>query len=109
MRLILNIIFAVSLTFSYNANSLSKEASDTTSTTKRKRVPNLMQEIANLTRTPLGEGDLRLKLWMQYTIEERGGTRSGRVYFSEEDAAIAWIDTYLGLSLSSSERLPNHL
>jgi hypothetical protein len=92
MRRILNIIIAVLLTLSYSPNSLAQVETDTTTTTKRKRVPNLMQEIANLTRTPLGEGDLRLKLWMQYTIEERGGTRSGRVYFSENDPAIAWID-----------------
>jgi hypothetical protein len=74
--------------------SIPTIAQDTTKTetTTRKRVPNLTEEIANLTRTPLGEGDLRLELWIQYTVEERGRTRSGRIYFSDESTAIAWID-----------------
>lgn len=72
--------------------SVPVSGQDSTTVTKRKRIPNLTQEIANLTRSPLGEGDVRLKLWLQYTVEESGRSRSGRVYFSEDRSTLCWID-----------------
>ena len=54
---------------------------------KRDKLAELSEEIANLTRTPMGEGDLVLKNWIQYSIEERGRNRYGRIHFSSEDSA----------------------
>lgn len=59
---------------------------------KRDNLAKLNEEIANLTRTPLGEGDLVLKNWIQYSIEERGRKRYGRIHFSSEDSAVVWFD-----------------
>ena len=59
---------------------------------KRDKLAELSEEIANLTRTPMGEGDLVLKNWIQYSIEERGRKRYGRIHFSSEDSAVVWFD-----------------
>ena len=59
---------------------------------KNDRLNSLSLEIANLTRTPLGEGDLILKQWVQYTIEEKGRNKTGVIHFSKEDSAVVWLD-----------------
>ena len=59
---------------------------------KHDRLKSLSLEIANLTRVPLGEGDLILKQWVQFTIEDRGRSRSGRIHFSKEDSTVVWLD-----------------
>ena len=74
------------------SHGFSQSSSDSSDANTRKRVPNLTEEIENLTRSPLGEGDLRLEFWMQYTVTENGHSRSGRIFFSEKDSAFAWTD-----------------
>ena len=70
------------LSFCLITQSFAQEDSDNDSL-KNDRLKNLSLEIANLTRTPLGEGDLVLKQWVQFTVEERGKTRSGIISFFE--------------------------
>jgi len=82
----------VFLSFLSATQGFSQTTLDSSDTKTRKRIPNLTEEIANLTRTPLGEGDLRLELWLQYTVTENGRSRSGRILFSEKDSAFAWTD-----------------
>ncbi len=60
--------------------------------TKSSRLANLNAEIANLTRTPLGEGDLILKDWVVFTVSERGKTRTGRMHFTNNDSSFIWFD-----------------
>ncbi|MBM72000.1 MAG: hypothetical protein CL847_04365 [Crocinitomicaceae bacterium] len=59
---------------------------------KNDRLNTLSQEIANLTRTPLGEGDLILKQWVQYTINKKGQNRSGIIHFSKDNSTVVWLD-----------------
>ena len=60
--------------------------------TKSARLANLNAEIANLTRTPLGEEDLILKDWVVFTVTERGKTRTGRMQFATNDTSFIWFD-----------------
>lgn len=86
---ITTLVFLISISAS---QAFSQTPSDSSDTKTRKRIPNLSEEIANLTRTALGEGDLRLELWMQYTVTENRRSRSGRIFFSDKDSAFAWTD-----------------
>ena len=68
-------------------NSFSQQDS-----TKSARLAKLNEEIANLTRTPLGEGDLILKDWVEFTVTERGKKRTGRMQFANNDTSFIWFD-----------------
>ena len=63
-----------------------------TDSTKSYRLRELSTEVANLTRSPLGEGDLILKQWVKFSVEERGKTRTGIIRFTEGDSALIWQD-----------------
>ena len=63
-----------------------------TDSTKNDRLRELSTEVANLTRSPLGEGDLILKQWVKISVEERGKTRTGIIRFTEGDSASIWQD-----------------
>ena len=60
--------------------------------TKSARLANLNAEIANLTRTPLGEEDLILKDWVVFTVTEKRKTRTGRMQFATNDTSFIWFD-----------------
>ena len=81
----------VIISFCVFAQSFAQEDANTDSL-KNDRLKGLSIEIANLTRTPLGEGDLILDQWIQFTVEERGITRTGILHFSKEDSAVVWLD-----------------
>jgi hypothetical protein len=57
-----------------------------------KRLPSMAEEIANLTRQPLGEGTLVFENWIQFTVEEKGRKRSGKLLFSDESTAFIWLE-----------------
>ncbi|PCJ82246.1 MAG: hypothetical protein COA49_01745 [Bacteroidetes bacterium] len=57
-----------------------------------KRLPSMADEIANLTRTQLGEGTINFENWIQFTVEERGRKRSGKLFMSDETDAFVWLD-----------------
>ena len=76
MRIIASLLF-----FSLAITSVPAQKVELDSA-KNDRLNTLSQEIANLTRTPLGEGDLILKQWVQYTINKKGQNRSGIIHFS---------------------------
>ena len=63
-----------------------------TDSTKNDRLRDLSIEVANLTRSPLGKGDLILKQWVKFSVEERGKTRIGIIRFSEGNLASIWQD-----------------
>lgn len=60
--------------------------------TKNERLNNLNLEIANLTRTPLGEGDVVLDRWVEFSVEQRGNKTTGRIHFAKEDSSVVWYD-----------------
>lgn len=60
--------------------------------TKNERLNNLSLEIANLTRTPLGEGDVVLNNWVEFSVEQRGETTIGRIHLAKDDSSVVWFD-----------------
>jgi hypothetical protein len=83
--------FCTLITFLLVATQVSSQEQKVDSA-KNDRLNSLSLEIANLTRTPLGEGDLILKQWVQFTVEVKGRSKSGRIHFSEEDSTVVWFD-----------------
>lgn len=55
-------------------------------------LPSMAEEISNLTRAPLGEGTLHFENLIMYTIEDRGNSRAGKIYFSEDHEAVVWLE-----------------
>ena len=86
MRIIASLLF-----FSLAIKSVTAQKVELDSA-KNERLNTLSKEIANLTRTPLGEGDIILKQWVQYTIEKKGQNRSGIIHFSKDDSTVVWLD-----------------
>lgn len=62
------------------------------STSRNERLRKLADEIHNLTREPLGEGDLILSHWIEFSHTSKGQTKISRVHFSATDSSIAWTD-----------------
>lgn len=65
-------------------------AQDTLS--RNERLQMLANEIHNLTREPLGEGDLILDHWLDFSLTHKDQTQIGRIYFSATDSAFAWTE-----------------
>lgn len=57
-----------------------------------KLLPSMAEEIANLTRVPLGEGTLNFENWLVYSVEARGNKRTGKVYYSDNHNTFCWTD-----------------
>ena len=57
-----------------------------------KRLPSMAEEIANLTRVPLGEGTLVFKNWLVYSVETKGRKRTAKIYYSDTHNAYCWSD-----------------
>ncbi len=70
---------------------LSSFAQDST-VTSSKFIPSMAEEIANLTRRPLGEGTLNFERFIMYTVEDHGKSRAGKIYFSNEHEAVVWLE-----------------
>ena len=60
--------------------------------TQRRQMPSMAEEISNLTRKPLGEGTLKFENFIMYTVEDRGNSRAGKIYFSENHEAVVWLE-----------------
>lgn len=86
MRIIASLLFFYLAITSVKAQKVELDSS------KNDRLNTLNQQIANLTRTPLGEGDLILKQWVQYTINKNGQNRSGIIHFSKDNSTVVWLD-----------------
>ena len=52
----------------------------------------MADEIANLTRLPLGEGTLLFENWILYSFEFNGSTRKAKIYYSDNNNAFCWTD-----------------
>ena len=52
----------------------------------------MAEEIANLTRVPLGEGTLIFENWISFSIEAKGKKRNAKLYFSDDNTAFCWYD-----------------
>ena len=74
-------------------------AQDTT-LSRNERLQMLASEIHNLTREPLGEGDLILDHWIDFSLTQNSQTHIGRIYFSTTVSAFAWTD-----DITNSKRL----
>lgn len=59
---------------------------------RNERLQLMAEEIHNLTREPLGEKDLILDHWVDFSLTSKGQTTIGRIYFSATDSAFAWTD-----------------
>jgi hypothetical protein len=57
-----------------------------------KRLPSMVEEIANLTRVPLGEGTLVFEHWLVYSVETKGRKRTANIYYSDTHNAFCWSD-----------------
>jgi len=57
-----------------------------------KRLPSMADEIANLTRLPLGEGTLLFENWILYSYQFNGKTRNAKIYYSDNNNAFCWSD-----------------
>jgi hypothetical protein len=57
-----------------------------------KRLPSMAEEIANLTRVPLGEGTLVFENWLVYSVETKGKKRTAKIYYSDTHNAFCWSD-----------------
>lgn len=60
--------------------------------TRNERLKMLADEIHNLTREPLGDGDLVLDHWIDFSLTSKRQTQIGRIYFSASDSAFAWTE-----------------
>ena len=74
--------------------TVSYFAQDSTSTPhpQSRLLPSMAEEIANLTRRPLGIGTLKFENFIMYTVEDRGKHRAGKIYYSGEHEAVVWLE-----------------
>jgi cytochrome b involved in lipid metabolism len=52
----------------------------------------MAEEIANLTRVPLGEGTLVFENWLVYSVEAKGKKRTAKIYYSDNHNTFCWSD-----------------
>ena len=52
----------------------------------------MAEEIANLTRVPLGEGTLVFENWLVCSVEIKGRKRTAKIYYSDTHNAFCWSD-----------------
>jgi len=57
-----------------------------------KLLPSMAEEIANLTRVPLGEGTLIFENWLVYSVEAKGKKRTAKIFYSDNHNAFCWTD-----------------
>jgi len=79
-------ISACFLLFLLNANS------DTFAQDANKRPPSVADEVANLTRLPLGEGTLIFENWLVYSVNLKGKKRTAKIYYSDNHPTFCWTD-----------------
>jgi len=80
------IISTCFLLFFLNGNS------DTFAQEVKKLLPSMAEEIANLTRVPLGEGTLIFENWLIYSVEAKGKKRTAKIYYSDNHNTFCWSD-----------------
>lgn len=84
MRLasLLFLVLSFSNTFAQGLDTLSRND----------RLKLLAAEVHDLTRQPLGEGDVVFNNWIELSYKKNGVVKISRVLFSDTDSSAAWVD-----------------
>jgi hypothetical protein len=83
IQLLLSSLFIL-LFLNFNSDIYAQDA--------KKRLPSMAEEIANLTRVPLGEGTLIFENWISFSIEVKGKKRNAKLYYSDNNTAFCWFE-----------------
>lgn len=82
-KLIISTCFLL-LFLNANAEAVAQEVN--------KLLPSMAEEIANLTRVPLGEGTLIFENWLVCSVENKGNKRTAKIYYSDNHTTVCWTD-----------------